>query len=69
MILEEGGRLSIRLATVVPAADPARPWRVPVAVRAAFRWEPMRAATMRPNELADTVLAAFRRAVEGLSRA
>jgi hypothetical protein len=69
MILEESGRLSIRLATVVPAEDPTRPWRVPVAVRAAFRWEPMRAATMRPNELADTVLAAFRRAAEGLSRA
>ena len=38
----------------------------PLAVRAAFRFEPARAATMRPNELADTVLAAFRRAVEGL---
>lgn len=68
MILEDAGRLSIRLATVVPADDPARPWRVPAAVRAAFRWEPMRAAAMRPNELAETVLAAFRRAAEGLGR-
>ena len=68
MILEDAGRLSIRLATVVPATDQSRPWRVPAAVRMAFRWEPMRAAAMRPNELAETVLVAFRRAVEGLSR-
>lgn len=68
LILEEAGRLSIRLATVVPAADPARPWRVPAAVRAGFKWEPARAATMRPNELAEAVLAGFRRAVEGLAR-
>jgi hypothetical protein len=68
LILEDSGRLCIRLATVVPADDPARPWRVPAAVRAAFRWEPMRAAAMRPNELAETVLAAFRRAAEGLGR-
>ena len=68
MILEEAGRLSIRIATVVPPDDPGRPWRVPAAVRAAFKWEPMRAAAMRPNELADAVLAGFRRSIEGLSR-
>ena len=68
MILEESGRLSIRIATVIPADDPTRPWRVPAAIRAAFKWEPARAATMRPNELAETVLAAFRRSVEGLGR-
>lgn len=68
MILEEAGRLSIRLATVIPADDPSRPWRVPAAIRAAFKWEPAREATMRPNELADTVLAGFRRSIEGLSR-
>jgi hypothetical protein len=68
LILEDAGRLSIRLATVVPADDVARPWKVPAAVRAAFRWEPARAATMPPNELAETVLGAFRRAVEGLAR-
>ncbi len=67
-ILEDDGRLSIRLAHVVPPDDPLQPWRSPVAVRAAFRWEPMRAAAMRPNELADTVLAAFRRSIERLSR-
>lgn len=68
LILEDDGRLQMRLATVIPADDPTRPWRVPLAVRAAFRFEPARAATMRPNELAETVLAGFRRAVEGLYR-
>jgi len=68
LILEDAGRLQLRLGSVAPPDDPTRPWRSPVAVRAAFRFEPARAATMRPNELADTVLAAFRRAVEGLSR-
>ena len=68
LILEDAGRLCIRLATVVPANDPARPWRVPAAIRTAFRWEPMRAAAMRPNELAETVLAAVRRSAEGLGR-
>lgn len=68
MILEEEGRLAIRLSPAAPTADPLRPWLAPLAVRAAFKWEPMRVATMRPNQLADVVLAAFRRSVESLSR-
>lgn len=67
-IVEEDGRLAIRLVQVAQPDDPLRPWLSPLAIRAAFRWEPMRAATMRPNELADSVLAGFRRAIEGLSR-
>jgi hypothetical protein len=68
LIREEAGRLAIRLTPVVPPDDPARPWRCPLAVRAALGFEPARAATMRQNELADEVLGAFRRSVEGLSR-
>jgi len=68
LIAEEAGRLCIRLGLVAPPDDPARPWRCPLVVRAAFRFEPARAATMRPNELAETVLDAFRRAIEDLSR-
>jgi hypothetical protein len=68
LVREEDGRIAIRLTPVVAPADPARPWVCPLAVRSAFKWEPVRQAVMRPNELADTVLAAFRRAVEGLSR-
>ncbi len=69
LILEDAGRLQIRLGLVVPPEDPERPWRCPAIVRAAFRWEPARAAAMRPNELAAEVLTSFRRAIEGLRRA
>lgn len=68
LILEDAGRLQLRVGGLVPPDDPARPWRSPLAVRAAFRFEPARAAAMRSSELADAVLGAFRRAVEGLAR-
>ena len=68
LILEDGGRLQMRLGLVQPPDDPDRPWRAPLAIRAAFRFEPARAATMRPNELAETVLTGFRRSVEGLRK-
>ena len=68
LIREEDGRLAIRLVPLVPPEDDSRPWRCPLAIRAAFRWEPALAATMRPNQLAEQVLAGFRRAVESLHR-
>ncbi len=68
MILEDAGRLQIRLGLAVPPTDAERPWRCPAVVRAAFRWEPARAASMRQNDLATEVLTAFRRAIEGLGR-
>jgi hypothetical protein len=68
LILEDDGRLQMRIGTVVPPEDPNRPWRTALVIRAAFRFEPARAAAMRPNELAETVLAAFRTSIEGLHR-
>jgi hypothetical protein len=68
LILEDAGRLQLRVAGLVPPDDETRPWRAPLAIRAAFRFEPARAAAMRPNELAESVLAGFCRAVEGLAR-
>ncbi len=68
LILEDGGRLGIRLGLMVPPDDQERPWRAPAALRAAFQWEPARAATMRPNELAREVQVAFVRAFETLGR-
>ena len=68
LILEENGRLGIQLAPVAPPDDAARPWSAPAAIRAAIRFEPARAATMRPNELAEVVLTAFRRGAEALGR-
>jgi hypothetical protein len=68
LIREEDGRLAIRLVPLVPPDDDARPWRCPLAMRAAFRWEPALASTLRPNQLAEQVLAGFRRSVEALHR-
>ena len=68
LILEEDGRLCVRLAPIAPPAADQSPWLAPIAIRAAFKWEPARALGMRPNELSETVLAAFRRSVEGLAR-
>jgi hypothetical protein len=68
LILEDAGPLQLRVAALVQPDDPERPWRAPLAIRTAFRFEPARAAAMRPNELAETVLAAFCRAVERLAR-
>jgi len=68
LVREVDGRLAVRLTPVAPPDDPTRPWRAPLAVRAAFAWEPARAAAMRPNELAEEVLSAFRRSVLGLRR-
>jgi hypothetical protein len=67
LIREEDGRLAIRLTPVVPPNDPDRPWRCPLAVRAAFKWEPVRQAALRPNELAVLVLDAFASSVERLA--
>jgi len=68
LILEDDGRLQIRIAPAVVAEDPERPWRAPAIIRAGFRWEPARAATLRANELATEVLTAFRRGAESLGR-
>jgi len=68
LILEDAGRLQMRLGLIAQPDDATRPWRVPLAIRAAFRFEPARAAAMRPNELAETVLAAFCTAIERLHR-
>lgn len=69
MILEEDGRQMLRLRLGVAPADDGRPWEAPLVVLSAFRWEPMRAATMSSDDIALAVQAAFRRSVEGLSRA
>jgi hypothetical protein len=68
LILEEDGRLCIRLAPLAPPEDPRSPWRSPIVVRAAFKWEPARALATPPAELARTVLEAFARTLERIGR-
>lgn len=60
---QEDGRQLIRLR-MPPAADERRPWERPLVLMTAVRWDPVRAATLRPNELARELLRAFARAVE-----
>ncbi|HEY8167525.1 MAG: hypothetical protein ACHQ02_01230 [Candidatus Limnocylindrales bacterium] len=63
LIAEEDGRRLVRLR-LHPAADETRPWERPCIVQVAIKWEPIRAATMRPNDLAAEVVQAFARALE-----
>ena len=68
MILEDDGRLQLKVAPASPPADPARPWDAPALLLVGIRFEPARAATMTANELADAVLGGFRRSVEALAK-
>jgi hypothetical protein len=65
LIDQEDGRQLIRLR-MPPPADESRPWERPLLLMTAIRWDPIRAATMRPNELARELLRAFGRAVEAV---
>ena len=65
LIDQEDGRQLIRLR-MPPADDEARPWERPLLLMTAIRWDPVRSATMRPNELARELLRAFGRAIEGV---
>jgi hypothetical protein len=66
-ILEEDGRLAIRLNVVAPSDDPVRPWLGPAAMRLAIKFEPLRAAAITPNALAGVVLTAMRHALQRLA--
>jgi hypothetical protein len=60
---QEDGRQLIRVR-MPPADDESRPWHRPLVLMTAVRWDPVRAAVMRPNELARELLRAFARATE-----
>lgn len=57
------GRQLIRLR-MPPAQDETRPWERPLILWLGVTWDPVRASTMRPNELARELLRAFARSVE-----
>ena len=67
LVAEVGGRQALRLRLPEPA-DPARPWDRPLILQIAVTWDPVRAATMTPNQLAAEALVAFGRAVEAAGR-
>jgi hypothetical protein len=67
LIAQENGRQVVRLR-LPPAADESRPWERPLIVQLALKWDPIRAATMTPNQLASEALDAFGRALEAARR-
>jgi hypothetical protein len=62
LLAQEAERQLIRLR-MPPAPDEARPWERPLMLWVAVRWDPVRASTMRENELAAELMRAFRAAV------
>jgi hypothetical protein len=60
---QEDGRQLIRLR-MAEADDAAELWRRPLMIMTAVRWDPIRASTMRTNELVAELMRAFRRAVD-----
>jgi hypothetical protein len=67
LIDQEDERQLIRLR-MPPAADESRPWERPLLCMLAIRWDPVRSAVMRKNELARELLRAFAAAVEAVGR-
>ena len=67
LIDQEAGRQMIRLRMPPPASE-SRPWQRPMLCMLAIRWDPVRAAVMRKNELARELLRGFAAAVEGIGR-
>ena len=67
LLAQEDERQLIRLR-MPPAADEARPWARPLLCMLAVKWDPVRAAVMRENELARELLRGFAAAVEGVGR-
>jgi hypothetical protein len=60
---QEDGRQLIRMR-MAEAEDEAEPWRRPLLILTAVRWDPVRRSTMRDNELVGEMMRAFRRALE-----
>ena len=60
---QEDGRQLIRLR-MPPADDDAQPWRRPLLILVAVRWDPVRASSMTTNQLAGELMRAFRNAID-----
>ena len=60
---QEDGRQLIRMR-MGEADDEAEPWRRPLMILTAVRWDPVRRSTMRDNELVAEMMRAFRRAID-----
>jgi hypothetical protein len=64
LLAVEAERSCLKLRLVGKAADPAEPWRRPLVLQVAARWDPLRVATMTGTKVAEAALDAFARAIE-----
>ena len=60
---QEDERQLIRLR-MPPADDETQPWRRPLIIQVAVRWDPVRSSTMGTNQLAGELMRAFRQAID-----
>jgi hypothetical protein len=60
---QEGDRQLIRMR-MAEAEDQAEPWRRPLMMLMAVRWDPIRASTTSTNEFVRELMRAFRRAID-----
>jgi hypothetical protein len=64
LLAVEEGRSCLKLRLVGEPADPSEPWRRPLALQVAAKWDSLRVATMSGSKVAEAALDAFARAVE-----
>ena len=69
LVAEEDGRQAVKVRLPIPGPSEDRPWDRPAVIQLAIRWDPMRSASARPNELASAALAAFAGAAASLAHA
>jgi len=64
LLAVEDGRSCLKVRLVGEAVDPSEPWRRPLAMQIAAKWDSLRIATMSATKVAEAALDAFARAVE-----
>ena len=64
LLAVEEGRSCLKLRLVGEAAQSSEPWRRPLVLQVAAKWDPMRIATMTEAKVAEAALDAFTRAIE-----
>ena len=64
LLAVEEGRSCLKLRLLGEAPDAGEPWRRPLVLQVAAKWDPMRIATMTAAKVAEAALDAFTRAIE-----
>jgi hypothetical protein len=64
LLAVEEGRSCLKLRLVGEPINPSEPWRRPLALQVAAKWDSLRIATMSGSKVAEAALDAFARAVE-----